>query len=111
MTAKAMKVSIVVEKLLQDGVAKIVEAAGARGYTLLEGGGKGAHHFHSTERRGLVGEFSIVKFEVIVGDRAMAEAIAEGVARTYFATHSGIVYLEEVEVLRAEKFVGGKPPG
>ena len=109
MTVKAVKVSIVVEKLLQEGVAKIVEAAGARGYTLLEGGGKGAHHYHSTERRGLVGEFAIVKIEAIVADRATAEAIADKVAATYFGAQSGIVYLEEVEVLRAEKFAGSAP--
>ena len=110
MTVTAAKVSIVVEKLIQEGVAKIVEAAGARGYTLLEGGGKGGHAFHSTERRGLVGEFAIVKFEVIVADRAVAEAIAEKVAATYFGAHSGIVYLEDVEVLRADKFSRGAPP-
>jgi len=34
----------------------------------------------------------------------VADAIAEQVASTYFRNYSGIVYLEEVEILRREKF-------
>jgi hypothetical protein len=34
----------------------------------------------------------------------VAEAIAEQVAESYFANYAGIVYIDDVEVLRREKF-------
>jgi hypothetical protein len=54
--------------------------------------------------RSLVNAFSLVKIEVIVNTRETAEAIAEKVAETYFQDYAGIVYIDDVEVLRHEKF-------
>jgi len=104
MTYEAMKVSIVTEKLNEREIEEIVEAAGATGYTVFEGSGKGSHGVKTRDRPSLVGDFSLVKIEVIVGDRETAEAIAEQVAETYFRHYAGIVYIDAVEVLRREKF-------
>ena len=48
--------------------------------------------------------FNIVRIEVIVADRAAAERIAETVASRFFKQYPGIVYIDQVEVLRPEKF-------
>jgi nitrogen regulatory protein PII len=104
MTHIATKVSIVTEKLIEKDIEKVVEQNGAKGYTVFEGSGKGSHGLKSLDRPSVVGAFALVKIEVIVADRAVADAIAEQVATTYFTNYSGIVYLEEVEILRREKF-------
>lgn len=104
MMHKATRVSITAEKLIQDGITGIIEAEGASGYSIFEGGGKGQHQPHARQRTPIVDEFAIVKIEVIVADRSIAEAIAEKVAHTFFAEYSGIVYLDNVEILRPAKF-------
>ena len=104
MTTKATKITIVSEKLIQSGITRIIEDAGASGYTVIEGGGKGQHGLRSTARPRVVGAFGIVKIEVIVADRSMADTIADKIAANYFEDYSCIVYLEEVEILRPKRF-------
>ena len=62
------------------------------------------HGEHGLGRLSLVNAFSLVKIEVIVSSRDVAEAIAERVADLYFQDYSGIVYIDDVEILRREKF-------
>jgi len=102
MTHRAKKVSIVTEKLNERQIETIVEEAGATGYTVFEGSGKGSHGVKG--RRTLVNDFTLVKIEVIVSSREIAERIAEQVAERYFENYAGIVYIDDVEVLRREKF-------
>lgn len=101
---KATKIILVVERLLRDKVVAIVEAEGAKGYTVTEGSGKGAHGLRGADRPSIAQGFTIVRIEVIVADRAAAERIAETVAARYFEKYPGIVYMDEVEVMRLEKF-------
>ncbi|MDJ0685418.1 MAG: hypothetical protein QNJ84_12005 [Alphaproteobacteria bacterium] len=103
-TFTATRISIIAERLIQDGVVRIMEEAGATGYSFFEGGGKGGHGFHPTHRPSIVEDFAIVKIEAIVSSRAVAEQIAEQVAAAYFGDQSAVMYLHEVEVLRPEKF-------
>ena len=104
MTYRAKRVSIVTERLNEREIERIVEEAGATGYTVFEGSGKGSHGLKTRTRPSMVDAFSLVKIEVIVSDRETAEAIAERVAATYFTNYSGIVYIDDVEILRREKF-------
>lgn len=104
MTYKATKISIVAEKLIQDGITRIIEDAGASGYTVIDGGGKGRHGVRSREGPTLVGAFAIVKIEVVLNDRGIAETIAERVADAFFKDYSGIVYMEEIDILRPQRF-------
>ncbi|WBQ10354.1 hypothetical protein L2D01_00955 [Hyphomonadaceae bacterium ML37] len=101
---KATKIILVVERLLRDRVIAIIEAEGAKGYTVTEGAGKGEHGLHGTDRPGIAPGFNIVRIEVIVASRDAAERIARTTAQRYFTDYSGIVYMNEVEVLRPEKF-------
>ncbi len=101
----AVKVIIVTEKFLQERVCSLIESGGGKGYTLVSAGGKGLHHLHSTDDKASVIEgFGNIKIEVIVRDRSKAEAIAETVMQNVFREYPGIIYLENVEIWREERF-------
>ncbi|MCR9220114.1 MAG: hypothetical protein NXI21_07795 [Alphaproteobacteria bacterium] len=104
MTYKATKIVIITEKVIFDGVVKIIEELGASGYTAVSAGGKGSRGVRSSDRPGMMDVFGNVKIEVITATREMAEAIADAVAARYFEDYSGITYLEEVQILRPHKF-------
>ncbi|GGK21320.1 P-II family nitrogen regulator [Salinarimonas ramus] len=104
MTTPATKISIVAERFLLPQIERVLEAERVSGYSIFPGGGKGAHGIHPVDGASLVREFSIVKLEAVILDRPAAERIAEALARESFQRHSGIVWLESVEVVRAEKF-------
>jgi len=100
----ATKVTIIAERLLQDGIVKLLEADGAKGYTIVDGSGKGEHFNRASDRASMVSAFSIIRIEAIVTDRERGEKVARDIADRFFRQHSGIVYLSEIEVLRPERF-------
>ena len=101
---KASKVVIITEKMILNQVAALIEAAGARGYTVTPAGGKGSRGIRSTGRAVVIDGFSNVKIEVITGSKEAANRIADEVTERFFDNYSGITYLEEVEILRQDKF-------
>jgi nitrogen regulatory protein PII len=103
-THKATKITIVAEKLILDGIIAILDEVGATGYSYFEGSGKGSHGAHPHHRPAIVDAFAIVKIEAILTDRDHAEDAAEKISGTYFDSYSGIIYMDEVEVLRPSKF-------
>lgn len=102
---KAKKIVIVVEKIITEGVTEIVEACGGSGYTITAVGGKGSRGKRSADRDVLNDTNANVKIEVIVMNEAMAIDIAKSIAKEYLVDYSGIMFLEDVEVLRPEKFI------
>lgn len=104
MTVPAVKLTIVVERLLKPAVERLLAEAGVSGWSLFPGGGHGASGDHPADAAQLVREFAIVKFEAVVRDRATAERLADTLIRDYLAEQPGIVWIEQVEVLRASKF-------
>ena len=101
----AKKLVIITEKLISKPVCEIIEGCGATGYTIVMAGGKSNHLMRTTtDRASVVHELTNVKIEVIVGDKAMAQEIVERVNEAFFKNYSGITYLEDVEILRPEKF-------
>ncbi|MEM6730985.1 MAG: hypothetical protein AAF658_05490 [Myxococcota bacterium] len=103
MTHKAKKVVIITEKLITNGVIEIINESGAVGYTVHSTGGKGSRGIRSEDRTRLVEAFANIQIDVIATEE-VAHTIAQKVADKYFARHSGITYLEDVEVLRPGKF-------
>ncbi|HJL43693.1 MAG TPA: hypothetical protein RMG48_20465 [Myxococcales bacterium LLY-WYZ-16_1] len=103
MTHKAKKIVIITEKLILNGVLKIVNQAGATGYTVFHTGGKGSRGIRSADRPRVVDAFENVQVDVITTEET-AQQIAEEVAATYFESYSGITYLQDVEILRPTKF-------
>lgn len=105
MTKKASKLVIVTEKLLMKKVAKIIEEAGATGYTIVDAGGKGSRNVRSSGQPSVGDTYSNVKFEVLTPNRDMAVKIADEVAAQFFENYSGISYICDVmEVLHAHSF-------
>ncbi len=100
---KAKKVVIITEKLITDEVAKLVEECGATGYTITGAGGKGSRGVRAA-RGGVTDAFLNVKFEIITASADIANNISDKVAETFFENYSGITYLEDVEILRPQKF-------
>ncbi|AFY36656.1 hypothetical protein Lepto7376_0211 [[Leptolyngbya] sp. PCC 7376] len=106
MAKPAIKLVIITEKLLLKKIAKIINAAGASGYTLIETGGKGSRNVRSSGRP-IVGDTqSNIKFEVLVDDREMAIKISDEIAAEFFIDYSGITYICDAEVLSAHTFCG-----
>ncbi|MGC9527519.1 MAG: P-II family nitrogen regulator [Limnospira sp.] len=105
MTQQASKLVIVTEKVLLKKVAKIIEEAGATGYTVVAAGGKGSRGVRSSGQPTVGDTFSNVKFEVLTPNREMAVKISDEVAAQFFDDYSGISYVCDVmEVLYAHKF-------
>lgn len=104
MTQQAKKLVIITEKLLLKKVAKIIDQAGATGYTVLETGGKGSRNVRSSGQPTIGDTESNIKFEVLTPTREMALKISDEVAAQFFEDYSGITYLCEAEVLHAHKF-------
>ncbi|TVQ34791.1 MAG: hypothetical protein EA356_09370 [Geminicoccaceae bacterium] len=104
MTQPATKLTIVVERLLEPVVERLLEAAQIKGYSVFPGGGRGSHGTHHAYSAQVVREFAIVKYEIVVADRAKAERVADTLISQHLTHQPGIVWLETVDVLRAWKF-------
>ena len=104
MTKQANKLVIVTEKLLLKKVGKIIDAAGASGYTVMDAGGKGSRNVRSSGRPSVGDTESNIKFEVLTPTREMALKISDEVAAQFFEAYSGITYLCNAEVLHAHDF-------
>lgn len=102
---KATKLILVTENFVAAKVCKLILQAGAKGYTLVPAGGKGQHHFHAiSSETTLIDAFANIKVEVVCLDRALAEQIATTVMEEYLHDFPGIIYLEEVAVVRPDRF-------
>jgi nitrogen regulatory protein PII len=105
MSKQASKLVIVTEKVLLKKIAKIIDDAGATGYTVVDAGGKGSRNVRSSGRPTVSESFANIKFEVLTPNREMAVKISDEVAARFFDDYSGIAYLCSVmEVLHAHKF-------
>ncbi|MCC6002384.1 MAG: hypothetical protein JJU19_16215 [Pararhodobacter sp.] len=104
MTTSAVKLTVIVERLLKPAVEQLLTKAGVTGWSVFPGGGCGSHGLHRAEAAQLVREFAIVKIEAVLRDRDTAESIARTLTTQYLANQPGIVWLSPVEVWRAGKF-------
>ena len=104
MTQQASKLVIVTEKVLLKKVAKIIDQAGASGYTVVDAGGKGSRNLRSSGQPTVSDSYSNVKIEVLTRNRDIALKISDEVAAQFFDDYSGIAYVCNAEVLHAHKF-------
>jgi nitrogen regulatory protein P-II 2 len=92
-------VTIVAERVLRHRLVDEVRALGARGFTLTEATGEGSRGVRASEWEG-----ANIRLETIVPP-AVAERIVEHVSATYFTWHAVIVYVQDVDVVRGEKYL------
>ncbi len=95
-------VSLVAERSLRDRLIADVRKLGATGYTLFDVHGEGTRGILPNALDG-----QSIKLEVIV-PLEVAEEIVDHVAATYFEHYSLIVYVQEVKVVRSDKYSSGK---
>lgn len=101
----ATKLVIITEHFLSREVCVIIEESGGKGYTQVPVGGKGQHHLHPTQDQATVIEgFDTVKTEVICASRENAEIMARRILSECFNEFPGVMYLEDVQICRPEKF-------
>jgi nitrogen regulatory protein PII len=101
MSQQATKLVIVTEMLLFKHLVRIIEAAGATGYTVTAAEGKGSRNGQNPGNHSVSDTYEKIKLEVITVDEAVAHRIADQVAAKYFDNFSGIIYTDRVDVLYA----------
>ena len=106
MPKQAILLVIVTEKLLLKKIGKIIDEAGATGYTVIETGGKGSRNVRSSGRPSVGDTQAIIMFEVLTPTREMAMKISDQVSVEFFEDYSGLTYICGAEVLSAHEFCG-----
>jgi len=92
------RVTIVVDNYVERQIVKEIHDLGATGYTYTVVHGQGAKGTRPSHWEG-----PNAKIEVIATPE-LAQRILEHVAKNYFDHYAAIVYVDDVEVLRGEKF-------
>jgi nitrogen regulatory protein PII len=92
-------VTIVTEAALERALVAELEALGVRGFTITDARGKGSR---GTRKSDWVQEGNI-RVEVIC-DPALADRIAEHVRDKFYANYAMILFMQDVSVLRSDKF-------
>ena len=92
-------VTIVTEAALERSLVGELETLGVRGFTITDARGKGSR---GTRQSDWVQEGNI-RVEVIC-DPALADRIAGHVRDKFYANYAMILFLQDVSVLRSDKF-------
>lgn len=98
-TIPLRKITIVGEALLEDRLLAELGGLGARGFTITDTRGQGARGIRAIDWEG-----RNVRIETIVSPE-VADAILAHVAANYFAHYAVIAWVEDVEVVRGEKYL------
>lgn len=104
MVTPATKVTIIAENLLEQDILAVINEAGATGYTIVEGRGKGKYGLHGNRGTSVIDAFSIIRIEFVMRDRDTALHVAQTISERHFSQQPGIIYFSAVEVLRADRF-------
>lgn len=91
-------VTIVTERILEDRLLRALDELGATGYTLTQATGKGSRGVRASEWEG-----PDTRIETLVSP-AVADAIVAHVAEKFFEHYAVIVYVQDAEVVRGEKY-------
>jgi len=92
------KVTIIAERLLKEGLLKILKDEGATGHTLTACEGEGSRGVNASDWEG-----RNIQVDTIVSAET-AERILNRVGDQYMENYAVIAYLSEVTVLRRGKF-------
>ena len=98
-TTRLKLVTIVTERILEDRLLRAITELGAKGYTLTQATGRGSRGVRASEWEG-----PDTKIESLVSPD-VATAIVAHVAGAYFEHYAVIVYVQDAEVVRGEKYV------
>lgn len=91
--------TVVAEAVVEQRLLRDIEAAGARGWTITPGQGRGGARVGPSEWEG-----ANIRVETLVS-RQVADRILEVLERDYFPHYSVVAWLAEVRVVRAQRFM------
>lgn len=92
-------VTIVTERILEDRLLRKVEELGAKGYTLTQATGRGSRGVRASEWEG-----PDTRIQSLVSEK-VADAIVEYIAENFFEHYAVIVYVQDAEVVRGQKYI------
>jgi nitrogen regulatory protein PII len=92
-------VTIVTEAALERMLLAELDALGARGYTVTDARGKGGRGMRQSDWT----QEGNIRVEVIC-EAALAERIATRVREKFYDHYAMILFMQDVQVLRADKF-------
>lgn len=92
-------VTIVTERILEDRLLRKVEELGAKGYTLTQATGKGSRGVRASEWEG-----PDTRIQSLVSEK-VADDIVEYIAENFFEHYAVIVYVQDAEVVRGDKYI------
>ena len=92
-------VTIVTERILEDRLLRILTDLGAKGYTLMQVTGQGSRGVRASEWEG-----PDTRIETLVSQE-VGEAIVSYIAEHFFEHYAVIVYMQDAEVVRGDKYI------
>ncbi len=98
-TTPAKRITIISERLLEDRLVRDLQTCGATGYTITDARGAGSRGVRVSEWEG-----GNIRLETLVS-AVVADKILELLNKKYFEHFAVIATLENVEVVRGEKYL------
>ena len=98
-TEKRTLLTVITESVIEEILLKDLEKLGVRGYTVSDARGRGGRGV----RDATWGEVSNIRLEVIC-TRVLAEVVLEHIQSHYYDNYAMVAFLQDVEILRPEKF-------
>ncbi|MFT5366345.1 MAG: nitrogen regulatory protein P-II 2 [Candidatus Latescibacterota bacterium] len=98
-TVSLKLVTIIAERILKDRLTDAIRSLGAKGFTLTDVSGEGSRGVRASEWEG-----HNLKIETVVSS-PVADAIVEHISERYFQHHAVIVYTQDIQVIRGEKYI------
>ena len=92
-------VTIVTERILEDRMTRMLDELGAKGYTLTQATGKGSRGVRASEWEG-----PDTRIETLVSPE-VADKLVAHIAERYFEHYAVIVYVQDADVVRGDKYV------
>ncbi len=98
MLIQLKKVTIVAESLLKEGILEILKAQGSTGYTITACEGEGSKGIHASDFEG-----RNIQIDTIVSSE-VGQLVLTAVSERYMKNYALIAYMNDVEVVREDKF-------
>ena len=92
-------VTIVAERILENRLTQTLDALGAKGYTLTQATGKGSRGVRASEWEG-----PDTRIETLVSPE-VADRLVAHIAEKYFEHYAVIVYVQDADVVRGDKYI------
>lgn len=92
-------VTVITERLLRDRIVDELRKCGAKGFTVSDVSGEGSRGVRASEWEG-----QNLRIESVVSPE-VADRVVERIADDFFENYAVIVYLQDVEVVRGDKYV------